>query len=95
MIDDLLRPAFAPEKKLQPPARWRNWWRARLDHRIYCSECGAHAVVRAAQIIEPPCPHFNTYPSKEVAEIAASKALGTPWAEVAEHACATKVGERP
>lgn len=95
MIDTKIRPGVAPEKKLQPPARWRNWWRARSLARIHCRDCLAAAIIKPGDIIMPPCEHFNTYPAKEIAEIAAAKALTGRWAEVAEYAGATKVGERP
>ena len=92
MLDELTR--TDERTKIEPPKRWRNWWRALDLIWIYCRDCNRRIIVAPGALIDPACEHYTSYPSKEVAEIAASK-VNQRWLGVAEHAGATKVDERP
>lgn len=99
MIDELIKPALAPEKKLQPPARWLNWWRVRAHNpqiitcHVTCTRCGIRRTAEPGEIIEH-CKCAPTYPSKEVAEIAASRA-NAAMLIATEYVGAYREGERP
>lgn len=59
--DTITRPRVEPEKKLQPPARWRNWWRA-LDGYYFIDSPN-------------PSPGIRCWPSKQIAETAAAELI--------------------
>lgn len=88
MIDEQTRPAVAPEKKLQPPARWRNWWRAKTLSIGVCDVCASMVELSAGEVFGNCC---RRYPSQEVAEIVATRHNnGT-----ADYLGAYREGERP
>lgn len=90
MIDELIRADVAPDKKLQPPARWRNWWRIKLlDCMLVCEKCGDKKRTTAGEVVMACCLSF---PSQEVAEIAASRFIPNL---LADFVGAYREGERP
>lgn len=84
-----------PERvtKLQPPARWRNWWRCKLGISMECNECRSVVALEEGDMLQT-CLCVRPYPSKEVAEIAASRPFGW-WLDHFAYVGPFREGERP
>lgn len=91
MIEDLTHTAI--QKKLQPPARWRNWWRSKTHCRVHCKHCSREEIIDPGVVFCFEC-HADQYPDQEVAEIVASRAPDF-WKAGFDYAGAYRVGERP
>ena len=88
MINELVKTDI--KSKLEPPARWYNWWRVRIrDCTITCDKCGKVQNTNQGEIIIGCCVSF---PSKEVAEIYAARYSPNT---IADYVGAYKEGERP
>lgn len=69
MSDVIEKPAA--KQKLEPPPRWRNWWRVKLAGvTIICTLCGGRKTAEPGDV-HPVC--CETYPSEEVARIVAAR----------------------
>lgn len=49
----------------EPPKRWLNWWRSRIDDFEICSICGRSVSAPTGKVYGSHC---RRYPSKDVAE---------------------------